>query len=139
MSGSASEVQAAWFGWIQEIDPDERAVVAELMERHELDSLVSINAFARDVMIGIFKGRLSPVVASAARPWLELICTNVHAMTVNTGGGKEEMIRVLLEARRTTREIEPAYTKRAIEDQGDVINAFGEDLELVDAGDEGIG
>lgn len=116
LTGSASEFHSSWLAWIDVIPEDERHIVADILTKHELDSLPSVNAFAKDVIVAIFKGQLSPAVAQAAKPWLDLICTNVHAMHQAQGTDSgQDIITIMAEIRKNTKPLQPVYRSDVLE------------------------
>lgn len=136
VAGTATEVQTAWVAWLELVSDDERAVVADILDKHELGSLPSINAFAKDVMVAIFRGQLSPTVAAAAKPWLDMICVNVHAMHSAQGtDGREEIIRGLIEIRRNHKQLQPMYTAPMRIESTDVMPSTLVEREMAAEGD----
>jgi hypothetical protein len=120
VTGTASEVQGAWVAWMELAAPEDRAVLADLLAKHDLTTLASVNAFNKDIVIEMFRGTVSPAVALAAKPFLDTICANVHAMhAVQPDSKGHALMAMMLEVKRGMRPLQPVYTAPMIVDQGD--------------------
>lgn len=116
LTGTATELSTAYATWVEAVPPSERHRIAELMRKHDVATLTGINALCIDVIASIFAGTLSPVVATAARPWVELMTVNIHAMNAKQGTSdhaSDDVVAALLDmkakakiTRATYRELE---------------------------------
>lgn len=80
VSGSIGELEAAYSGWLDRVPPEERAAVADIIEKSDLSTLNGINRLSQMMVIEMIRGNISPAVANAAKPWIELIIFNIQSM-----------------------------------------------------------
>ena len=111
MSAPVADVQVAWASWVEAIPEAEKERVAELIASRDIGTLTGINALAKDIVVEMFRGKLSPVVALAAKPWIELIIVNIQSMhaATNTHPGAD-IAAVLLDMRKQVR-VQAVYTQ----------------------------
>lgn len=127
------ELAAAWTAWREQIDDSERGRVAEIIAASDLDSKPGINKLAKDILVEVFRGTLSPVVLQAAKPWIELIIFNIDSMNQaagNKNGTAGDVIAVMAELRNSMRPLQPVYTVALIPETPNVINNEPEAVRL---------
>lgn len=94
--GSPAELQAAWEAWNDKMTQEEQEHMAGIFASCDLSTLGGINQLAQKVIVEMFRGKLSPVAALAAKPWVELITANIHAQNAAVGAEQETGRHVLM-------------------------------------------
>lgn len=120
VSGSITELDSAWSSWLERIPAEERDKVAEIIVDADLSTMSGINKLAKMFVVEMIRGNVSPVVASAAKPWIELMIFNIQQM--NMAAGNPEGARAdagyafqeIVAAVRQLKPLQPKYTVREL-------------------------
>lgn len=85
LTGDLAGAEVARLQWIESATPEERAALAGLLRECDITTLPGINKFLYEVTISILVGELSPSLAAAAKPWIELLNANTLQMMAQAG------------------------------------------------------
>lgn len=97
-----ADASAAWIQWIERVEPEERAAVAELLAKYDTTTFEGMSVFLHEMIVQLFAGKVSPVVITAALPLLKELQTSLF-MVHKFNNNQPEMMGVSL--RQTTQEL----------------------------------
>lgn len=96
---SAGEIDATWRQWASIATEAEKSLLHSMVHSHDLSTSVGIIMLSQDMIARQLDGTISPAVAMACLPWIEVIATQVQLANVMNGvaGGKSSVVAVALE------------------------------------------
>jgi hypothetical protein len=114
--GGIAELDAAWTAWVERIPQEERETIANLVAGADLSTLNGIGRFSQAIMADIFRGTLSPVVAAAAKPWLDtlIFCIQQQHQAANSNGAAVDVLAIIGEIKQKAIPLKQVYTVREI-------------------------
>lgn len=111
VTSTIAELHGAWHAWTKQVDPVDRKLLADMVRKHNLTSYTGVAALSQDVMGALFEGTLSPAVALAARPWIELMLYSISQATP-AADQPRTIAQVVGEMRdKANKKPKPVYTK----------------------------
>lgn len=105
-------MQDAWMQFREELTEEETDFLAQALERHDLTSHEGYILFCKDVMMGLFTGKISPEIAHAAEPWAEKLFVALTTHTGKHGSPQDattETLKLMVEATRKLEGVKPTY------------------------------
>jgi hypothetical protein len=103
-AGSAAEVSMAWVTWLDKVDPSERQVLVDVLKgQGAIDGPLGVVAICQAILVEMFRGSISPVVATAAIPFIELMAQQIGQMHAaqGTNGTGRDLVGALLEVKQS--------------------------------------
>jgi len=114
VTGDLAAVEAASVQWVERTSVAEREVLRGLLREHDTTTALGVTRFAQAVAMEILLGGISPSLAAAAKPWVELVVANVWAMNQQAGTPQQtgiDVAVVMTEMRaKISGPMTPAYT-----------------------------
>lgn len=120
-----TELLDAWSRWRTEIPDRERERVADIVGRSDLTTKPGINSLAQAILVEVFRGTLSPVVLTAAKPWIELIIFNIDSMNTVAGLGQRgtvfDTMAMIADLQNRVKPLQPVYLVSQLPDKKEII------------------
>lgn len=127
----AADLHATFIAWQDQISPKDRARLAELVRSRDLTSITGMMAFHQDVIVSMFEGTLSPVVAMAAKPWVESMLVMIANREAPAAEKERDLTMILMSVKDKVRSVPASYTQRPRELEDNTIEAEPEEQPLV--------
>lgn len=114
VTGDLAAVEAASVQWIERATDEEKDRLRALLKECDTTTVLGVMKFANAVAVEILLGGISPSLAAAAKPWVELVVANVWAMNQQAGTPEQtgiDVAVVMTEMRaRINGPMTPTYT-----------------------------